>query len=98
MPSTRGRTMGDAAWGKGVNLMPASATATFLFCDLVGSTALLTRIGDDAGDDVRRTCFGVFREAVGDYRGSEVKTMGDGMLVMFSTSVGDAIGCGIAMQ
>jgi class 3 adenylate cyclase/WD40 repeat protein len=78
--------------------MPASATATFLFCDLVGSTALLTRIGDDAGDDVRRRCFGVFREAVADYRGSEVKTMGDGMLVMFATSVGDAIGCGIAMQ
>jgi class 3 adenylate cyclase len=78
--------------------MPSSATATFLFCDLVGSTALLTRIDDDAGDGVRRRCFGVFREAVADYRGTEVKTMGDGLLALFSHSVSDAIGCGIAMQ
>jgi WD40 repeat protein/class 3 adenylate cyclase len=78
--------------------MPATSTASFLFCDLVGSTALLTRIGDDAGDDVRRRCFGAFREAVAEHRGVEVKTMGDGMLALFSNSVGDAIGCGIAMQ
>ena len=87
--------MADAA---GVNGMPSSATATFLFCDLVGSTALLTRIGDDAGDDVRRRCFGAFREAVGDHRGVEVKTMGDGILALFAHSVGDAVGCAVAMQ
>jgi WD40 repeat protein/class 3 adenylate cyclase len=78
--------------------MATSATATFLFCDLVGSTALLTRIGDDAGDDVRRRCFTVFREAVAEYRGTEVKTMGDGLLALFPQSVSDAVGCGIAMQ
>ena len=90
--------MTDEAWGKGASVMPASATASFLFCDLVGSTALLTRLGDDAGDDVRRRCYGVFREATAKHRGAEVKSTGDGLLVLFSTSVGDAIGCGIAMQ
>ncbi|MEP6658845.1 MAG: AAA family ATPase [Acidimicrobiales bacterium] len=90
--------MTTEAWGKGARVMPASATASFLFCDLVGSTALLTRLGDDAGDEVRRRCYGVFREAVADYRGTEVKSTGDGLLVLFSNSVGDAIGCGIAMQ
>jgi adenylate cyclase len=78
--------------------MAASATASFLFCDLAGSTALLTRIGDDAGDEVRRRCFAVFRKAVAEHRGTEVKSMGDGLLAMFPTSVGDAIGCGIAME
>jgi class 3 adenylate cyclase len=78
--------------------MPATSTASFLFCDLVGSTALLTRIGDDASDDVRRRCFGTFREAAAEHHGVEVKTMGDGMLVLFSNSVGDAIGSAIAMQ
>src|SRR5258706_8492586 len=90
--------MTTEAWGKGAGVMPASATASFLFCDLVGSTALLTRLGDDAGDDIRRRCYTVFREAVADCRGSEVKSTGDGLLVLFSNSVGDAIGCGIAMQ
>jgi WD40 repeat protein/class 3 adenylate cyclase len=78
--------------------MPSSVTATFLFCDLVGSTALLSRIGDDANDEVRRRCFGVFRESVAEYRGTEVKTLGDGMLALFPNSVGDGIGCGVAMQ
>src|SRR5258706_14048039 len=90
--------MTTEAWGKGASVMPASATASFLFCDLVGSTALLTRLGDDAGDDVRRRCFAVFREAVAAYRGTEVKSTGDGLLVLFSNSVGDPIGCGIAME
>jgi hypothetical protein len=40
-----------------------TTTVTVLFCDLVGSTALQSRIGDDAADDVHRAFFGVLRVA-----------------------------------
>ena len=90
--------MSDAAWGSEAIVVPSNATATFLFCDLVGSTALMTQLGDDAGDEVRRRCYAVFREAVAASRGTEVKSTGDGLLVIFATSVGDAISCAIAME
>jgi class 3 adenylate cyclase/tetratricopeptide (TPR) repeat protein len=75
-----------------------TATATFLFCDLVGSTALLSRLGDDAGDEIRRECYAVFREALAAHGGREVKSTGDGVFAVFPTSVGKAVACGIAMQ
>jgi DNA-binding SARP family transcriptional activator len=62
-----------------VNVVSGTVTATFLFCDLVGSTALLTRLGDDAGDEVRRDCYAVFREALAAHGGREVKSTGDGV-------------------
>jgi DNA-binding SARP family transcriptional activator len=79
-------------------LVSGTATATFLFCDLVGSTALLTRLGDDAGDEVRRDCYAVFREALATHGGSEIKSTGDGVFAVFPTSVEQAVACGIAMQ
>jgi class 3 adenylate cyclase len=75
-----------------------TATAAFLFCDLVGSTALMQRFGDDVGDEIRRECYAVFREAVATQGGSEVKSTGDGVFAVFPTSVGKALACGIAMQ
>ena len=75
-----------------------TATAAFLFCDLVGSTDLLTRLGDDAGDDVRHACYAALRRAIESSDGTEVKSTGDGFLVAFPSSVSDAVGCGIAMQ
>jgi DNA-binding SARP family transcriptional activator/tetratricopeptide (TPR) repeat protein len=81
-----------------VNVVSGTVTATFLFCDLVGSTALLTRLGDDAGDEVRRECYAVFREALAAHRGSEVKSTGDGVFAVFPTSVENAVACGVAMQ
>lgn len=44
---------------------------TILFCDLVGSTALMTRLGDGANDRVRRRLFATLREAVAAHRGEE---------------------------
>jgi DNA-binding SARP family transcriptional activator len=81
-----------------VGVVGGTVTATFLFCDLVGSTALLTRLGDDAGDEVRRECYAVFREALAAHGGREVKSTGDGVFAVFPTSVGKAVACGIAMQ
>jgi class 3 adenylate cyclase len=74
-----------------------TATVTFLFCDLVDSTALAASLGDAAADDVRRACFDRLRDAVALHRGVEVKSLGDGLMVSF-TSNADTIGAAVAMQ
>ncbi|MGH9011879.1 MAG: ATP-binding protein, partial [Acidimicrobiia bacterium] len=76
---------------------PGSGTATVLFTDLVGSTELLSRLGDLRYDEVRRDHFAVLRQAVADVHGDEVKTMGDGIMAVFASAV-DAVACAVAMQ
>ena len=39
-------------------------TATFAFCDMVGSTALLSAIGLEASEGVQRRYFSALREAI----------------------------------
>src|ERR1700730_344726 len=70
---------------------------TTMFTDLVDSTALASRLGADAADDLRRHYFGLLRGslAVGD--GIEVKSTGDGLHVTFPT-VSGAVQCATAMQ
>jgi Adenylate cyclase, family 3 (some proteins contain HAMP domain) len=48
-----------------------------LFTDLVGSTELFQRLGDDAAEQVRRVHFRLLREAVNARGGHEVKNLGD---------------------
>lgn len=69
----------------------------FLFTDLVGSTELLDRLGDDAAEAVRRTHFRLLREALAATGGHEVKTMGDGLMAAFQ-SPAEAVACAVAMQ
>lgn len=78
--------------------MAQTQTVTILFCDLVGSTELLTRLGDDANDRVRRSVFAALREAIAAHRGDEVKTIGDNIMVAFPASAADAVSCAVAMQ
>ena len=70
---------------------------TVLFTDVVGSTNLLTRLGDDAADDLRRSHFALLRRAIADHRGREIKSLGDGLMVAFA-SARDAVSCAAAMQ
>jgi class 3 adenylate cyclase/tetratricopeptide (TPR) repeat protein len=70
---------------------------TLLFTDLVGSTELLDRLGDLAAEHVRRTHFGLLRDAVAGTGGEEVKNLGDGLMVVFS-SAADAVECAAEMQ
>ena len=74
----------------------SSSDVAFLFCDLVGSTALLSRIGAAASDDVRRDVFATFRRPVDAVGGTVVKTQGDGLMAAFTT-IDDAVRCGLAM-
>ena len=77
--------------------MGPTQTVTLLFTDLVGSTALQTRLPPDESDALRREHFGILREAIGAAGGDEVKTLGDGVMVAFE-GVGAALRCAVAMQ
>ena len=70
---------------------------TVLFTDVVNSTELLDRLGDERAEQFRRTHFHALREAIEEHGGDEVKTMGDGFMVVFSSAV-DAVRCSVAMQ
>ncbi|MFN2503360.1 MAG: AAA family ATPase [Acidimicrobiales bacterium] len=76
--------------------MGSSSTVTILFTDVVGSTELLARLGDRA-DGVRRTLFAAIRKAVTKWHGEEVKSLGDGLMVAFTSAV-DAVSCAVAAQ
>ena len=71
--------------------------AAVLFTDLVGSTELLSRLGEAAYDGLRRAHFAALREAIARSGGVEVKTTGDGLLATFSAAA-DAVACAVAMQ
>jgi class 3 adenylate cyclase/tetratricopeptide (TPR) repeat protein len=77
--------------------MAGSAIVTFLFTDLVGSTELLARLGDDGADALRRGHFRLLREAVARSEGQEVKSLGDGLMVAFDSPV-EAVRCAVEMQ
>jgi class 3 adenylate cyclase len=74
-----------------------SSIVVLLFTDLVSSTELLERLGEDAGEELRRTHFSLLREVVNARGGEEVKNLGDGLMVVFPSAV-DALGCAVAMQ
>jgi class 3 adenylate cyclase len=75
----------------------SSETATVLFSDLVGSTRLLSQLGEAAFDQVRRAHFEALRQAIERTGGKQVKTLGDGVLAVFG-SAADAVACAVAMQ
>jgi class 3 adenylate cyclase len=69
----------------------------FLFTDVVGSTALLDRLGEGAAHAFRRRHFALLRGAIREYAGTEVKSLGDGLMVAF-TDARSAVACAVAMQ
>jgi class 3 adenylate cyclase/tetratricopeptide (TPR) repeat protein len=76
---------------------PADAIVTLLFTDLVGSTELLSALGDDEAEQFRRVHFGLLRDVATAHGGEEVKNLGDGLMVAFASAV-NAIGCAIGIQ
>lgn len=77
--------------------MGVTQTATFLFTDLVGSTALASSLAPADADAVRRAHFEQLRGAVEATGGREVKNLGDGLMVVFM-SPSRAVACAVAMQ
>jgi class 3 adenylate cyclase len=68
-----------------------------LFTDIVASTEVLDRIGDDDAEVLRRAHFHQLRAAVETHAGQEVKEVGDGLMVTFRSGA-EAVACAIAMQ
>ena len=68
-----------------------------LFTDVVGSTELSQRLSIEEADEVRRGHFSILRQALTEAGGSEVKNLGDGLMVAFSTASA-AMACAVAMQ
>jgi len=77
--------------------MPETTVVTLLFTDLVGSTELSQRLGEDRAEDVRRQHTEALRQAVAASGGREVKHLGDGLMVVFN-SPSAAVTCAVAMQ
>jgi class 3 adenylate cyclase len=77
--------------------MPRARTVTILFTDLVGSTELLTRVGDEHAQTIFALHRRILGEAVRAHGGQEIKWLGDGLLVAFD-SASDAARCAVAMQ
>ena len=84
-----------------VRMEPSGATApavvTVLFTDMVGSTETLVRLGDDAAEELRLRQVNLLRAAVAAEGGSEVKNLGDGLMVVFASPLA-ALRCAVAIQ
>ncbi|MCE7927532.1 MAG: adenylate/guanylate cyclase domain-containing protein [Dehalococcoidia bacterium] len=75
----------------------AGALRTILFTDIEGHTAMMQRLGDAEGRSILRQHERITREALREFAGSEVKTMGDGFMASFG-SAQRALECAIALQ
>jgi class 3 adenylate cyclase/DNA-binding CsgD family transcriptional regulator len=75
----------------------AARVVALLFTDLVGSTELLQRLGDDAAEELRHVHFSLVRQALNAAGGDEVKTLGDGLMAVFSSPV-QAARCAVDVQ
>ena len=70
---------------------------TVLFTDLVGSTELASSLTPEAGDELRRRHFSALRQAIAESGGTEVKNLGDGLMVVYPAA-SSALSCAVAMQ
>jgi class 3 adenylate cyclase len=85
--------VGDPATAKDAT----PAFRAILFTDLESSTALLNRIGETPYLALLEEHDRILRQALGAWRGREVKHTGDGVMASFDL-VADAVGCALAMQ
>ncbi len=75
----------------------STENVAILFTDIVGSTELSQRLSAEMADEVRREHFSILRQAIAEAGGTEVKNLGDGLMVVFP-SASAALGCAVAMQ
>ncbi len=70
---------------------------TFLFTDIVGSTALIEVIGDEAWNDLRHWHNETLRSTFADHGGEEIDHAGDGFFVAFPDPA-RAVACSVQIQ
>ena len=76
---------------------PDSGTRTVLFTDIVGSTNMTQRLGDELAFALLEVHDRVVRAALGAASGREVKHTGDGIMAAFH-SAASAVRCGMQIQ
>ena len=76
---------------------PRRVMKTFMFTDMVRSTALAEALGDDAWGDLLRWHDETLRALFASHHGEEVTATGDGFFVGFDSPEA-AIGCAVAIQ
>lgn len=72
-------------------------TASIMFTDLEGSTELLTALGDEDNQVLLQAHNSMIRQQVANHGGLEVKTTGDGFMVVFY-SIRRATACAVDIQ
>ena len=77
--------------------MKQSGTVTLLITNIVNSTRILSRTGDEPGQQAFRIHHKLLSNAVSTCGGEELEWLGDGMVASF-TSAADAVRCAIQMQ
>jgi class 3 adenylate cyclase len=70
---------------------------TILFTDIVGSTSLTQRIGDEAAMESLHAHDSIVRDALAELGGREIKHMGDGIMASF-VSAAAAVKCATRVQ
>lgn len=71
------------SWAERTDPSAEEKKVTFLLTDIVGSTALTSKLGNSGAQRIVRAHNTVVRAAVKEYKGTEVKHTGDGLLVTF---------------
>ncbi|MBJ7353783.1 MAG: adenylate/guanylate cyclase domain-containing protein [Thermoleophilaceae bacterium] len=74
-----------------------SSSAAVLFTDIVGSTELIGELGEVDAHETRQRHFALLREAIARTGGREVKSLGDGLMVIFGQAA-RAADCASTMQ
>ena len=72
-------------------------TLAVVFTDIVGSTAMGEELRDEAMGEVRRMHFTQSRRLISEFRGREIKTIGDSFMAAFK-SVGAALDYALALS
>ncbi len=90
-------TVTEAERNRANQMASMEGTVSILFTDLEGSTELLTRLGDEENQELLMVHNGIIREQVDSHGGFEVKAMGDGFMVVFS-STRKAVACAMDIQ
>ncbi len=70
---------------------------TILFTDIVGSTSLTRRLGDEAAMEMLEVHDSIVRNALADLGGREIKHLGDGIMASF-VSPASAVKCATRVQ
>lgn len=91
------QSVSEAERRRAGRLASMGGTVSIMFTDLESSTELLSSLGDTVAQNLLRTHNQIVREQVSSYGGVEVKSMGDGFMLVFS-SARRALECAVAIQ